>query len=45
MRAGRTEEASALAQRIGRDLARLNKTRLSHISPRTGVIDLWAAVR
>jgi len=41
MRAGRTEETSALAQRIGEDLARRNKTRLSHIS----VKDLWTAVR
>ena len=45
MRAGRTEEASALAQRIGKDIARRSKTRLSHISPRTSVKDLWVAVR
>ena len=45
MRAGRIEEANALAQRIGKDIVRRNKTRLSHISPRTSVKDLWAAVR
>ena len=45
MRAGRIEEASALAQRIGKDIVRRNKTRLSHISPKTSVEDLWAAVR
>jgi len=45
MRAGRIEEASALARRIGKDIARCNETRLTHLSPRTGVKDLWAAVR
>ena len=40
MRAGRIEEASALAQRIGKDIVRRNKTRLSHISSRTSVKDL-----
>ena len=37
MRAGRIKEANALAQRIGKDIVRRNKTRLSHISPRTSI--------
>jgi len=45
MRAGRIEEANALAQRIGKEIAYRNKTRLSHISPRSSVKDLCAAVR
>jgi len=45
MRAGRIEEASALVQRIGKDIVRRNKTRLSHITPRTSVKDLWTAGR
>ena len=45
MRAGRTEEASALAQTLGKDIARRSKTNLSHISPKTSVKDLWVAVR
>jgi len=43
--AGRTEEASAVAQKIGKDIARRNKTHLSHMNPRADVKDLWAAVR
>jgi len=45
MRAGRIEEADALARRIGKDIAQRNKTRLSHISPKTSIRDLWDAVR
>ena len=45
MRAGRIEEADALALRIGKDIAHRNKTRLSHISPKTTVSNLWDAVR
>jgi len=45
MRAGRIEEASALARRICKDIARCNETRLTHITPKTGVKDLWATVR
>ena len=41
-RAGSTEDASALAQRIGKYIVRRNTTRLSHIRPRQV---LWAAVR
>jgi len=37
MRAGRIEEADALARRIGKDIAQRNKTRLSHISSKTSV--------
>ena len=32
-------------QRIGKEIAHRNKTRLSHISRKTSVKDLWAAVR
>jgi len=45
MRAGRIEEADALARRIGKDIALRSKTRLSRISPKTSVRDLWDAVR
>jgi len=34
-----------LARRIGKDIVQRNKTRLSHISPKTSVRDLWDAVR
>jgi len=41
MQAGRIEEADALARRIGKDIVQRNKTRLSHINPKTSVRDLW----
>ena len=34
-----------MARRIGKDIVQRNKTRLSHISPKTSVRDLWDAVR
>ena len=45
MRAGRVEEAGALAKRIGLDMTRHSKTRLSKIGGRTDAKDMWAAVR
>ena len=45
MRAGRVEEASALAERIGKDLVKLSKARLCHISNKTNSKDMWTAVR
>ena len=45
MRAGRIDEASALAERIGKDIVRHNKTRLCHINKKTNSKDLWTAVR
>jgi len=44
MRSGRVEEASALAERIGKDIVRRSKSRFSHIS-RTNSRDMWEAVR
>ena len=44
MRSGRVEEASALAERIGKDIVRRSKSRLSHISS-TNSRDMWEAVR
>jgi hypothetical protein len=45
MRAGRVEEAGALAERIGRDLQRQSKNRLKTINGKTDFKDMWAAVR
>jgi len=45
MRCGRVEEAGALAQRIGKEIVRRSKTRLSHLNCRTGIKDIWAAIR
>ena len=43
-RAGRVDEANALAQRIGKDIANRNRSRLSRINPKTCAKDLWKAV-
>jgi hypothetical protein len=45
MRAGRLEEAGALAKRIGKDLERQSKNRLKTINGKTDVKDMWAAVQ
>jgi len=45
MRAGRIEEADALAVRIGTDITEQNSRRLRHNNPRTSARDMWAAVR
>ena len=45
MRAGRVEEASPLARRIGRDIDRRSKCQLQKINSKVDVKDLWAAVR
>jgi len=41
MRAGRVEEASALAERIGKDIVKHSKARLCHVSKKTNPKDLW----
>ena len=45
MRAGRVEEAGALAERIGKDMKRQINNRLKTINGKTDVKDMWAAVR
>ena len=45
MRRGRVEEASTLAQRIGKDVVRHNRSRLSKLQGKADVKDVWAAVR
>jgi hypothetical protein len=45
IRAGRVEEAGALAERIGKDLERQSKNRLKTINGKTDVKDMWAAMR
>jgi len=45
MRAGRIEEADALAERIGTDITEQNSRRLRQINPRTSARDMCAAVR
>ena len=45
MRRGRVEEASALAIRIGKDIVRRNRSRLSKLQGKADVKDVWAAVR
>jgi hypothetical protein len=45
MRAGRVEEAGALAVRIGKDIMRRNKTQLCKAGRKTDAKDMWAAVR
>ena len=43
MRAGRVEEAGALAKRIGKDMTRHSKTRLNRIDGKKDAKDMWAA--
>ena len=45
MRAGRTEEAGALAHLIGKEIMQNNRTKLSKVGNRAEVNDIWAAVR
>jgi len=45
MRAGRVEEAAALAERIGNDIARRGKARLNRINGKTDAKEMWVAVR
>jgi hypothetical protein len=45
MRAGRVEEAGALAVRIGKYMTRHAKNSLSNIGAETNANDMWAAVR
>jgi len=44
-RAGREEETSALAQKIGKAIKRYNITRLSNVDHKCGTKEMWAAVR
>ena len=44
-RAGRIDEANAIAQRIGKEIAKRNCTGLSCINSKTCVKDMWKAVR
>jgi hypothetical protein len=41
MRAGRVEEAGALAERIGKDMTRHSKTQFSKIDSKANVKDMW----
>jgi len=45
MRAGRVEEAGAIAERIGKDIVKCNRTRLQKYDSRVDAKDMWAAVR
>jgi len=45
MRAGRVEEARALAVRIGKDITRHTKSQLNKIDGKTNSKDMWTAVR
>ena len=45
MRAGRVEEASAIAQSIGRAIAQRSKLQLSRINHKTSSKDMWTAVK
>ena len=45
MRSGRVEEASALATRIGKDITKRNKARLTRVDSRINAKSVWAAVR
>jgi len=45
MRAGRVEEAGAMALRIGKDLTRHARTSLSNVGAEKNANDMWAAVR
>jgi len=44
MRAGRVEEAGALAEWIGKDMARHSKYQFNKIDSMVNVKDMWAAV-
>jgi hypothetical protein len=45
MRAGRVEEAGALARQIGRDIMRRSKRQLEQIDIKSNIKDLWKVVR
>jgi len=45
MRAGRVKKADVLAARIGKQIAKRNKSRLSRIDSKTDAKDMWAAYR
>jgi hypothetical protein len=44
MNKGHTTEASSVAEKIGKIIARANSTRLSHIDPRQGTKTVWEEV-
>ena len=43
-RKGHTEEASAIALRIGKTISKVNRTSLNHLNPRDGTKKLWQRV-
>jgi hypothetical protein len=45
MRARQVEEAGALAERIGKDVMRHNKSQFNKIDSKVNIKDMWAAVR
>ena len=45
MRAGRVEEANAMAQRIGKDVAKRCEVLLSKVDGKVDSKGMWAAVR
>ena len=45
MRNNKVEKAAALADKIGKIIARYNSTRLAHIDPRSGCSAIWEEVR
>jgi len=45
MRAGRIEEANAIAERIGKDISKQNSTRLLKLNAKVDHKGMWAAVR
>lgn len=45
MRAGRTEEAGALARKIGKEIARHSKMQLRILDGRRDARELWNVVR
>jgi hypothetical protein len=45
MRAGRTEEAGALAKQIGKEISRRSKTKLRMVDGRTDAKEMWSVVR
>jgi len=45
LHSGRIEEASAIATRVGKAIAKFNSTELLHADNRTGIKELWTKVR
>ena len=45
MRANQKEKASAIAEKIGKEIARFNSSRLKHLGEKSTTSELWDAVR